>query len=1417
MSKILGIDLGTNSIGLSVRDTEKGENIVNQLDYFSSVIFESGVGRSKTGEYSYAADRTKHRSSRRLYQARKYRKWATLALLIENGYCPMTIEELDKWRKYDKENGFKREYPTDAIRFEQWIRLDFNGDGVADYTSPYQLRAELMERQFDFDDETERYKLGRAIYHIAQRRGFKSSKGETMKEQETAEALDEESMDVATELKKSEEKKSKDLVAYMQENNLKTVGCAYANFEKEGIRVRHSIYQAVRSQYKDELNSIFEFQNGIDPNSDFCKRVLSEKKHEGTVFYKRPLRSQKGLIGNCTLEPDKPRCPISHPDFEEFRAWCFINNIKYRTSTSSDWQTLSIELKEKMFKDRFLLTKKSFKFEELRKWMEKEIGIAFSEKNKTINYKDNTSVSGCPISARIKNLLGDDYRNYCFETNIERVNRKTGLTHKVSYTYEDIWHICFSAEEPEDIQRIATEKLGFDEKQVKRMIGIWNDIQQGYAMLSLKAIRNIIPFLRKGLIYSDAVMLAKVPEIIGRELWNENEELIESSIKGLTEATNEQKLVLGVVNTLISEYKALDFTQQYAYKNVDYKLDDSDIRQARQCIVETIGKNKWTEFGAEKQKVFEEQVLKLYQNFFSSSKRDYYHLPKQGDQLKQFLSDNFDFLQCKGNADAETQCHCEACRRLNKLYHPSQIEFYKPAKYTDVEYKGRVLSRRLLDTPTIGAIKNPVVMRALHILRRQINNLLLEGTVDDETRVVVETARDLNDANMRWAIKRYQDERESERKEMARIILKNFPNRVLSETDIDKALLLIDQYSIPDINNMVLSKGTKEEKLKYELFKKDVKKYELWLEQGCRCVYTGKIINITNLFDDNAVDIEHTIPRSISFDSSQANLTICDAYFNRSIKKNQLPTQLSNYDGILKRIQPWIEKVENIKDRIEFWKASSKRAADKEHKDVAIRQRHIWEMELEYWQKKVKTFTIQKDDLTDGFRNSQLVDTRIITKYAFHYLKSVFSRVEVQKGSATAEFRKMLGVQSVDEKKSREKHSHHAIDATILTLIPASSKRVKMTKLFYEIQEDRRQNIDCSDKVRELEREIKSCQIGDIAPLTEFVENNILINHVSKDQALTPACRRVRVRGKIVLDKNGKEIWKKGDCIRGKLHGETFYGAITQAKKNENGQILRNEDGSIMVDEQLYYVTRRELKYKANAQDTGFANWEELEKAIVDKSLFGIIRGQFAEEVSFKEACAEGIYMLDKTGKKVNKIRHIRCFTTIKNPLSIKKQTYLSAKPYKQNYYAEMGDLYVMCKYQSDDLTITDYSLFSLFDVSQNRLCGFEDIPSIIQDKKGNNLKLKYILRSGEMIVLYQSNIDELRELEPDALSKRVYVICGFENDGLRVVLQRHVNAQTDKELGRGESIKSFDQLPEKIRCGIKTLKYIKFSELRNE
>ena len=113
MERILGIDVGTNSLGLTLRDTCISDNPIEQIIFSSVCRFPSGVGDKKGKEFSYAAERTKTRSQRKLYKVRRYRKWETLRLLIENEngpYCPLSKEDLYKWMTYDKEKGLKREY-----------------------------------------------------------------------------------------------------------------------------------------------------------------------------------------------------------------------------------------------------------------------------------------------------------------------------------------------------------------------------------------------------------------------------------------------------------------------------------------------------------------------------------------------------------------------------------------------------------------------------------------------------------------------------------------------------------------------------------------------------------------------------------------------------------------------------------------------------------------------------------------------------------------------------------------------------------------------------------------------------------------------------------------------------------------------------------------------------------------------------------------------------------------------------------------------------------------------------------------------------------------------------------------------------------------------------------------------------------
>lgn len=1437
MENILGIDLGSGSIGMALRNEHAGPTMKEQLQYFSSDIFQSGVGKDKTGEYSFAAERTQNRQSRRLNETRRRKLWATLDLLINKGFCPMKPESLVQWSTYDKARGLTRKYPIDDVAFDQWIKLDFNGDGKPDFSSPYQLRRLLIEEQLDFSKPINRFMLGRAIYHIAQHRGFKSSKGETIKESDSSKKGDE-GLDVAQEMKKSETKLSKGIIEYMQQHDLKTVGQAFAYLELDGERIRNNAnYKAVRSQYVDEIKAIFDFQKGLDADGDFCKRLLSTKKGEGTLFYKKPLRSQKGLVGKCTLEPNKTRCPASHPYYEIFKAWSILNNIKCRKDANHEMTPLTMEQKEDIFFALFVSRVKSnFQFSDIRKYIEKNVLHAkvSNETGCTINYKDNQSFDGCPITARLYRIFAplwgveqDEWKGTQWlidklnESIIQGTkartthNGKDNSTHVVQYSPLDVWHICYEADEPEDVLSVATSRLNFKEEVSKELLRIWSAIAQGYASLSLKAITNINRFLVLGLKYNDATLLAKIPEIAHIDS-QQALDLVSEFNENVRSIIDHQTQVAAIVNNLIANYKALSEDEQFAFKNYDYQLDENDKKDVLKAIEGFVGPHTWGEMDAEEQLRVIGDVEKEYQAFFKNHERSFMVRPKMDEAFKEFLSKQFPEVNPE---------------KWNKLYHHSDILLYPVAKNSTDKSTWR------LGSPNIGSIRNPVVLRTLNKLRRKINAMLDAGMIAyDDTRIIVETAREFNDANMRWAIETYQRQREAENKQI-RTILEEFVttnkiNKSIGENEINRTRYLLEQGE----NEMLIADKPSDSYSKVK--DRDIKKYKFWLEQDCVCMYTGKIINLSQLFDDNTVDIEHTIPRSLSFDNSDQNLTVCESHYNRSVKKNQIPTQLPNYDKtatindgsttktyspIIDRLEKWEKRVERLKENIDYWVAQSRRASTKDRKDACIRQRHLWRIEYDYWRRKLERFTMK--EVKDGFKNSQLVDTRIITKYATLYLKSIFERVDVQKGSDTAEFRKILGIQSIEEKKDRSRHSHHAIDAAVLTLIPTHARAKKMRQLFAEIEEADKlgKTADAKIKRNALDRELKACNIGKDAPeIGSYIDENILINQHVTNKALLPDINHgvVGKPQKLVVKGRKRIVWAQGDSIRGRLHKETFFGAVQlpQAEGSGMERTFAMKDGSFVYPktENILMVERKPL-----ADFTGEKDFE----AIVDPKLRQIIsktiKTRLAQGASFKEAISQDIWMIDRDGNEIKTdrkgrplrpIRHVRClvkagrgYMTYEKSLQIRKHNHISTKrfvnisnrDYKHNVYAQNDTNQVFLLYEGikGGKVVRKSRIISLFELSQSfkgkiitdffaYFCKEPYYASIIE--KGVEYKLTAAIEPGTKVLLWNESPEELRDIinDKNELSKRLYSVYKFNNTGTdRLYLLPHISSDEKSEI----------------------------------
>ena len=69
-----------------------------------------------------------------------------------------------------------------------------------------------------------------------------------------------------------------------------------------------------------------------------------------------------------------------------------------------------------------------------------------------------------------------------------------------------------------------------------------------------------------------------------------------------------------------------------------------------------------------------------------------------------------------------------------------------------------------LGSPMVSAVRNPMAMRALHQLRKVINELIKNEVVDQNTKINIEMARDLMNSNERKAYQNWQRDRENLRK-----------------------------------------------------------------------------------------------------------------------------------------------------------------------------------------------------------------------------------------------------------------------------------------------------------------------------------------------------------------------------------------------------------------------------------------------------------------------------------------------------------------------------------------------------------------------------------------------------------------------------------------------------------------------------
>lgn len=545
MAKILGLDLGTNSIGWALIEDNQ-----NKILGLGTRIFPMGVENlgDGEGEISKNASRTGARGIRRQFFRRRLRKQILLKALSENKMCPLEASDFQEWKR-------NKRFPIEKLT--TWFALN-----------PYELRQKALIEKLSLEE------IGRIFYHLIQRRGFLSNSRKGGSDDGTIfKGNPKEGKIGITETQKNIENKT--LGAYLFEIYPKENQPFQDGLER--IRNRYT----TRKMYVDEFELIWNKQAQFhaeltnELKTLFGGRKLDGYKEDGILFHQRPLRSQKHLVGNCSFEPRKTKCPISAIPFEQFRVWQWVNTVEY------NGKKISQEEKEKIVETLYSipLGKEKIDFKVLRKSIKKE-SAEFK-----FNYKDDDKIAGAYSISHLSN------KKYFGKKWFEFSEKEQ----------EDIWHVLYFFDSKSNLKEYAIKNWNFTDDQAESIAKF--NLKDGYSSLSRKAISNILPFLKLGFTYDVAVVLGGIKNVFGSDwekLSDEKRNFFYDNVYEIVRSKNKGGFIEIIKDILKNDYNISDNQLRKLYhhsatidaKELLEKLPvgrdaDKDIQAIRNPIVIT--------------------------------------------------------------------------------------------------------------------------------------------------------------------------------------------------------------------------------------------------------------------------------------------------------------------------------------------------------------------------------------------------------------------------------------------------------------------------------------------------------------------------------------------------------------------------------------------------------------------------------------------------------------------------------------------------------------------------------------------------------------------------------------------------------------------------------------------------------------
>ncbi len=430
----LGIDVGSNSLGWFVIWLDNESQPVG-LGPGGVRIYPDG--RDPKSKTSNAVDRRVARGARRRRDRYLKRRTSLMSLLIAHGLMPATESQRKALEKLD----------------------------------PYELRAKGLDTALPAPH------VGRALFHLNQRRGFLSNRKTEKGDSEFG----------AIKLAAGR------LQEHMQVSGARTLGefLHRRHIAREPVRARNRStgnkaeydFYPTRQMILDEFEAIWSTQ--APHHRSMTDEARASIHH--AIFFQRPLKQPP--VGKCALDPaldkddtDGFRCPWAHPLAQRFRIWQEVRNLAI-VQTGRPSHPLSKEEGDRIALGLFQTNKLSF--DKLR-------GLLKLPTEARFNFESDkrSELLGDETAAKLahKSMFGKAWRSYSLERQIEVVTR-----------------LLDEADENALIAWLTTN-AGLDAAAADRVASAF--LPDSHCLLGLRAIAKIVPHMERGLNYPDAAKAA---------------------------------------------------------------------------------------------------------------------------------------------------------------------------------------------------------------------------------------------------------------------------------------------------------------------------------------------------------------------------------------------------------------------------------------------------------------------------------------------------------------------------------------------------------------------------------------------------------------------------------------------------------------------------------------------------------------------------------------------------------------------------------------------------------------------------------------------------------------------------------------------------------------------------------------------